>query len=239
MAGSAVKTGAHTYSTAIESADNYTRWILSGFRPFFGRSLLEVGLGHGGYRQFLPPDLDYLGVDIDPDSVARAQTRNPEDVYLVADITDPHLTARLSSRVIDTVLCVNVLEHIERDEAAVESMLSMLTPGGHLLILVPAFAALYSGLDRMAGHVRRYTLADVPRLVCRNGLVVRQHYFNAVGGLGWWINKAMRHSNLDSDAVNSQIRLFDRYVVPIARAVDPVTRRFFGQSMICVIRRTS
>jgi SAM-dependent methyltransferase len=237
MAGRILKTGAQTYSTAIEGADNYTRWILSGFWPFFGRSLLEVGLGHGGYRQFLPADLDYIGLDIDPESVARAQARHPLDAYLVADITDSGLAARLAPRVIDTLLCINVLEHIERDEDAVASLLTTLAPGGHLLLLVPAFPSLYSDLDRMAGHVRRYTLADIPRLNAGQGIVVRQHYFNAVGGLGWWINKALRHSSLDSSAVNGQILFFDRFVVPLARAVDRVARRYFGQSMICVIRK--
>ncbi|NCA70771.1 MAG: class I SAM-dependent methyltransferase [Sphingobacteriia bacterium] len=237
MVGSDVKTGAQTYSTAIADADNYTRWILSELQPFFGRSLLEVGLGHGGYRQRLPTGIEYLGLDIDPDCVARAQARHGTDDYLVADVTDPGLAARLSPRGIDTVLCINVLEHIDRDESAVDALLAILPPGGHLLVLVPAFPALYSDLDRMAGHVRRYTFADVPRLARANATVVRQRYFNAVGGAGWWVNKALRHSSLDSSAVNGQIRLFDRFVVPLARGVDHLTRGVFGQSLICVFRK--
>lgn len=237
MARSDLKTGAQTYSTAIEDADNYTRWILSVFGDYFGRSLLEVGLGHGGYRPFLPHGLRYLGLDIDPDCVARARARHPTDEYLVADVTEPDLLARLAPHAIDTILCINVLEHIESDEEAVKSLLAILPPDGHLLILVPAFPALYSELDRLAGHLRRYRLSDVPRLAGSQGQVVRQRYFNAIGGLGWWINKAMRHESLDASSVNSQIRLFDRYVVPIARALDPLTQRFFGQSMICVIQK--
>ena len=237
MAESTLKTGAQTYSSAIETADNYTRWILSAFTPYFGRRLLEVGLGHGGYRRFVPAGIDYIGLDIDPDSVARGQARYPADTWLQADVTDPALTARLASKGIDTVLCINVLEHIEQDEAAVATLLSVLAPGGHLLILVPAFASLYSDLDRMAGHCRRYTLRDCPRLAGAGGNLVKAHYFNAVGGLGWWVNKALRHESLDSGAVNQQILFFDRFVVPVARAVDLVTRRFFGQSMICVIRK--
>lgn len=237
MAESNLKTGAQTYSSAIETADNYTRWILSAFTPYYGRRLLEVGLGHGGYRQFLPPGTDYLGLDIDPQSVARAQERNPTGTYIQADITDPGLTARLAPRGIDTVLCINVLEHIEQDAVAVQMLLSVLAPGGHLLILVPAFPSLYSDLDRMAGHVRRYRLHDVPRLAGSDAAVIQSHYFNAVGGLGWWLNKALRHSSLDSGAVNSQIRFFDRFVVPVARVLDLLARRFFGQSMICVIQK--
>jgi SAM-dependent methyltransferase len=155
----------------------------------------------------------------------------------VADVTDAEALASLRPMAIDTVLCINVLEHIEQDRQAAENLLGLLQPGGHLLVLVPAFSALYSDLDRMAGHVRRYTLEDAARLAGESGQIVRRRYFNAVGGVGWFVNKAFRHSSLDSGAVNAQIQLFDRFVVPLARAVDLFARPFFGQSMICVIRK--
>ncbi len=237
MAESTLRTGADTYSSAIESADNYTRWVLEGFRPYFGRRFLEVGLGHGGYRRFLPAQSDYLGLDIDPDCVAQAARRHPGDRFLVADVTDPLLPGRLAGEAPDTILCVNVLEHIEEDASAVANLLRLLSPGGHLLIFVPAFPALYSDLDRMAGHVRRYTRSDIPRLAVGDAQVLRWGYFNTVGGVGWLANKALRHTSLNSAAVNSQIRLFDRFVVPLARAVDLVGHRIFGQSMTCVLRK--
>ncbi|WP_295587114.1 bifunctional 2-polyprenyl-6-hydroxyphenol methylase/3-demethylubiquinol 3-O-methyltransferase UbiG [uncultured Lamprocystis sp.] len=237
MAESTLKTGAQTYSSAIETADNYARWVLSTFVPNYGQRLLEVGLGHGGYRRLLPPTIDYIGLDIDPDSVNQARAHYPTDTYLQADITDPGLTALLAPREIDTVLCINVLEHIEQDAAAVQNLLSALVPGGSLLILVPAFQSLYSDLDQMAGHVRRYTLRDVSRINGAGGIVVKARYFNAIGGIGWWLNKALRHTSLNSGAINQQILFFDRFVVPIARVVDRVSRSFFGQSMICVIRK--
>lgn len=237
MAESTLRTGADTYSSAIETADNYTRWVLEGFRPYFGQHFLEVGLGHGGYRRFLPGDSTYTGLDIDPECVAQATARNPADRFLVADVTDPDLAQQVHAEAADTILCINVLEHIEADTEAVSNLLRVLAPGGHLLIFVPAFPALYSDLDRMAGHIRRYTRADVGRLAIDGAEVVQQRYFNTVGGLGWLANKALRHSSLNSTAVNSQIRLFDRFVVPLARAVDLVGHRVFGQSMTCVLRK--
>ena len=237
MAESALKTGAQTYSSAIETAENYTRWILGNFEPYLGRRILEVGLGHGGYRRFLPPGAQYIGLDIDPVSVAAAQDRNPADRYVIADVTDAEALAPLRTTTIDSVLCINVLELIDQDGKAAENLLALLRPGGHLLILVPAFSSLYSDLDRMAGHVRRYILRDATRLAGSDGQIVLCRYFNAVGGLGWFVNKAFRHSSLDSGAVNAQIQVFDRFVVPLARAVDLLARPFFGQSMICVIRK--
>jgi len=237
VAGSTLSTGADTYSSAIESAENYTRWVLADFRPYFGKRILEVGLGHGGYRRFLPPDSDYLGLDIDADCVARAAARNPDDRFLVADVTDPRLAQRITGVVPDTVLCFNVLEHIEADVDAVANLSRLLAPGGHILIFVPAFQALYSDLDRLAGHVRRYTKADIQRFAV-TGIEMREYrYFNAIGGIGWFVNRALRHSSLNSASVNSQIQFFDRYIVPLAKTVDLLTHRFFGQSLLCVLRK--
>jgi SAM-dependent methyltransferase len=232
-----LKTGSQTYSSAIETAVNYTRWIISRCVPFIGRSIMEVGLGHGGYRRFLPQSARYLGLDIDHESVTQAKNRHPEDAFLVADVTDPTLRSHLHGRGIDTILCINVLEHIAEDRKAIENLMAVLEPGGHLVVLSPAFPVLYSSLDEMAGHVRRYTKADLPRLVPPGMTLVRSEYFNAIGGIGWFVNKLFRHDDLNSTAVNSQIVVFDRFLVPISRAVDVMCRPVFGQSILFAIRK--
>lgn len=238
MAESALKSGAQTFSSAIETAHNYTRWVLSAFDGYYGSSILEVGLGHGGYREFLPAQARYVGVDIDAECVERSRERHPDDEFLVADITDPSLVAALNSQRVDTVLCINVLEHIPDDRAAINVMLDLLPVGGHLLLFSPAIPALYSAMDELAGHVRRYRCADVPVLAGTRAAVIRNDYFNAVGAVGWLINKAFRHADLDSASINAQIAAFDRFVVPFARIVDPPFRRLFGQSLVAVLRKS-
>ena len=121
----AVTSGDKTYSTAIESAENYTRWIVGRFRPFIGRRVLEVGLGHGAYRRSLPSVDHYVGLDIDASAVEDVRQRYPTDCFMVGDITDPELTGTLEEQLIDTVLCLNVLEHIEDDRLAIERMISI------------------------------------------------------------------------------------------------------------------
>jgi hypothetical protein len=117
-------------------------------------------------------------------------------------------------------------------------MLGLLVPGGRLLLLVPACPALYGDLDRLAGHHRRYRRRDLARLAaalpCRVRLL---EHFNPLGGLGWWLNRFRRHRDLDSRGVNRQIVLFDRFLVPLSRALDPLTRNIFGQSLICVLEK--
>ncbi|CAA7612120.1 bifunctional 2-polyprenyl-6-hydroxyphenol methylase/3-demethylubiquinol 3-O-methyltransferase UbiG [Magnetospirillum sp. UT-4] len=233
-----VPTGASTYSSAIATADRYTRWIVDAVRPYIGRRILEIGVGHGSYRAAFGDCQAYVGIDIDEAAVAEAQRRCPGGEYLAGDITSAGLAAVLGGRAFDTVVCINVLEHVRDDAAAIANLLQLLDPGGHLILFVPAFPGLYGSLDRLAGHMRRYRLDDLRRLVPAGaGEVVRSCYFNSIGGVGWWVNGLVGHASLNDPAVNGQIAVFDRFVVPISRLVDPVTRRFFGQSAICVVRR--
>ena len=230
--------GAGTYSSAIGEALSYTRWVLDAFDGLIGRQVLEVGIGHGGYVDHLPHCEAYLGVDIDTDSVVAARQARPKYEYMQADVAAPSFLTMLNERCFDTVLCLNVLEHIEDHGMAVANLLKTLQPGGHLLLFVPAFEALYSPLDRFAGHHRRYTRKQLFQLIPGEmGQVVRNEYFNPIGGIGWWANKFMPHKSLNDSAVNSQVRLFDRYVLPISRCLNPLTRTIFGQSVVFAARR--
>jgi len=230
--------GADTFSSAMAGANRYNRWVVDAFSPFVGSSLLEVGVGHGGFRDLLGVP-DYVGVDIDPELVERLRRERPDVSWLVADLADPGFLEMLAGRRYETVLCVNVLEHVADHVAGVANLLGALSPGGRLLLFVPAFQALYNDLDRLAGHVRRYRRSEVRSLLSAAGAeVLKADYFNPVGAIGWWLNRFLSHDTLESGSVEGQVRVFDRYVLPISRGVDPVTKGFFGQSVIAVARKT-
>lgn len=229
--------GNETFSSAMASATNYKRWQIDLFRPYFGAALLEVGLGDGGLIDLLPRHERYYGLDIDAALLADAEARNPRAKYLRGDIGDPAVVPALDSAEVDTVLCFNVLEHISDDRAAVRNMADILRPGGHLLLLVPAFQALFNDLDRLAGHLRRYNVPALRRLIPENFEIARLDYVNPLGGLGWWLNRWVRHRSLESAKTTRQVLFFDRVVLPVSRALTPVTRRVFGQSVICAARK--
>jgi SAM-dependent methyltransferase len=223
----------------MEHATNYNRWIVSLFAPYIGETVMEVGIGHGGFNDLLKPLAKrYVGVDIDSRLVEQARVKNLGASYIVADVTDAGLRQRVAGAGIDTVLCCNVLEHIPEDGAAVKQLVSILPTGGHLLLYVPAFPGLYTALDRLAGHCRRYTRKSLAALVPDSAAeILRLDYVNPIGGLGWWLNGKVPHHSLDSSAVNGQIAVFDKYVLPFSRLLTPLFRHVFGQSLICVIRR--
>jgi SAM-dependent methyltransferase len=231
-------TGDETYSSAMADAANYMSWILGAFGPYLRSPILEIGVGHGSYAKQLKELGPYIGVDIDADSVAEARKRFPDLEFEVADITDTSFREQLAPRGLESIICLNVLEHIEDHQSAVDSLAGTLQPGGHLLVIVPALEALYNDLDRLAGHHRRYRRDQMQELMGNAGLeVVKTDYFNSVGGLGWWVNRLKRHNSLNDNAVNAQITFFDKWLVPISRGIDPITRSFFGQSVIAVGRK--
>ncbi|MBR0974369.1 MULTISPECIES: class I SAM-dependent methyltransferase [Bradyrhizobium] len=238
VSSDSLKTGADTYSSAIADAQNYMDWVIEQFRPYLKGEILEVGFGHGHYSNRLSQFGDYCGVDHDRESVEHARTAMPGRKFAVCDILAREQLRGLFPQGVDAVFTINVLEHIEDDATAIANLVDVLKPGGHLLISVPALMLLYNDLDRLAGHCRRYTTTRLADLLADQPVeLVRLSYFNPIGGLGWLANRLKRHQSLNDDAVNGQIALFDKYIVPLSRALDPLSRSFFGQSVTCIARR--
>jgi SAM-dependent methyltransferase len=234
-----MKSGADTYSAAIADARNYIEWQIEPFMPYLRGQILEVGIGHGSFAPLLRQCGVYVGIDIDPDSVANARRRFPGDEFAVCDILDESNLKLILPNGADAIISVNVLEHIEDDHRALRNLIETLRPGGHLLLNVPALMLLYNDLDRLAGHFRRYTKGRLRHLFDDQPVTIeRLCYFNPLGGLGWWLNSFKRYDALNSDSLNGQIRFFDKYVVPVSRTLDPLCRPWFGQSVVCIGRRT-
>lgn len=228
-----------TMSSAIEHVVNYPAWIINSFRPFIsGPRLLEVGTGYGTYRSLLPEIEDYTTVDIDKASLDKAKKLNPNDSYVYIDAASPEFLDALGNKIFNSVICANVLEHIENDTAALRNLVSVLAPQGNLMLFVPAHEYLFSDLDHLAGHLRRYTKKSLrTKIHDLEAKEVCLEYFNPIGGLGWWLNKFRSIKSLNDDSVNAQIVMFDRFILPISRVFNPLTKSFFGQSLICVLRK--
>lgn len=224
-------TGADTYSSAIVDAIGYSRWIVSRFAPYLRGTIVETGIGHGSYAPLLAEYGRYVGCDIDAQSVADARERFPGLAFEQCDVSDRARFLAIAGGGADAIVSINMLEHIEDDRRAAAALVDGLKPGGHVLISVPALELLYNDLDALAGHHRRYSRRSLAALF--EGLPVEPvfvRYFNPIGGLGWLVNRLRRHSSLNDASVNAQIRIFDKYVLPVSKAIDPVTRGWFGQS---------
>ena len=231
--------GAFTAATGrqLEAAGRdkprYRRYQYDLIAPHCGRTILEVGAGLGEFAEQFD-DVDRLVLtDVDPgavDLMARRFAGRPEvQTRTLALGVAPEL-----EEPVDSVVAINVLEHIEDDAGALRSLATAVQPGGSIVLWVPGYQQLYGEFDRKVGHVRRYTPSTLASAVRRAGLDVELvKPVNLLGGIAWWLT-VRRGGSTSPDS--KLVAVFDRFVVPVTRALERVVRPPFGQSVLCVAR---
>jgi len=215
----------------LDGAVNYTRWIHDLVRPYLGPEVLEVGAGDGTFTEMLVGADRVVATDLSPRCVTRLRERF---AGRGVDVLEADVASSAASGRYDSVVLINVLEHVEDDGLAVKQLAAALRPGGCLILWVPAFSSLYSDFDRRIGHQRRYRVAGLTALLDQAGLEVAEaRYVNPVGGVAWWLLA----KQLGRDPVSgANVKLFDRVAVPVLRRLGRVDIGF-GQSVLCVGRR--
>ena len=230
--------GKETMSSSIKDAQHYHDYLCSLLLPHLGAKILEIGPGYGQYTKIFlesPKVSEVTVADIDAACLEQIQARFPGLRAAQLNLEDPTWPGSLGNQKFDSVILINVLEHIEHDREALENIRAVLAPGGELLVIVPAHPALYGQMDALAGHYRRYERTALASLLDAAGFRVEElSYINPIGGLGWWLNaKFFRPSSLSTPAINSQILFFDKYILPLSLRLTPCFRKFFGQSLWC------
>lgn len=231
--------GLETMTRELVHATRYHSWMFSQVEDFVGKQVLEVGAGSGNLTRLLPATAKVTALDESRAALDVAVTRmEPRQLdTIVADITDRGTATRLARCRFDTILCSNVLEHIEDEQMAVANMHAILRRSrGHLLLIVPAHGVLFGSLDKAAGHFRRYSRRELTKLLKASGFEIRRaRYVNALGALAWFVNGSiLRTHDLNARSVNAQARLFDRIAVPALRYLESLIRPPFGQSLVVV-----
>ena len=221
----------------MRQAKNYFAWQARLVKREIGRRVVEVGCGIGNFTELLLDRDLVLALDVEPRCVELLRARFPGQNNLHAFIGDGASTTlgNLAHFRPDSCVCINVLEHIDRDGDALKGMSSVLMPGGVVVLFVPAFQSLYGPIDRNLGHHHRYNRTSILRLAEAAGLGVEKiRYVNTMGFFGWWVNAHVLRRVTQSEA---QIRFFDRYVVPILSPLEEWITPPFGQSLFAVLRK--
>lgn len=217
----------------IDKLYNYNHWIFNKVRPFIRRTVCEVGCGTGNITQFLLNKDRVVGIDPYAAAVRQAKERFKDHLnlafaqYTIEQCPNPDVPVEA----FESVICLNVLEHIPDDVGALRRMASLCTAKGRVIVLVPALMSAYGEMDRSFGHIRRYSRRSLTAAFGQAGLdVVYTGYMNAVGYFGWlWEGRIMRRKRIRPQAAAT----FNR-IVPFVDALERVLRPPFGQSIIAV-----
>ena len=217
--------------------DRVDKWIYDEISPHLGQRILEVGCGLGNLLQHLSGRSLVVGIEKDAETVSclRAFYRDVGNVQIhKLDICDP-AARELAKLRLDTVVSLNVFEHIENDILAFRNVAEILDPGGSLVLVVPAHRWLYGTMDRSLGHYRRYDKSTMASTLAQTGFVpVKQEYVNLLGALGWFLNGRVLGKQLPPPG---QLRAFN-LVVPIARVFESIFPPPLGISLVTVARVT-
>jgi len=227
-----------TLSAALDQLaelDRYNKWIFDQFADVLGRRVLEVGSGTGNITAFLcAGDREVLATDVVPayrHQLERFTTK--QNVRVGTFDLDKEAPADVVANPFDSVVCLNVLEHIEDDVFALSQLNRALIPGGVLALLVPSHQFLYGEFDRAVGHFRRYSRKELrTKLEAAGFTVERLRFFSIAAAIPWLINgRILKRAYLPT----GQTRLANS-LVPILRL-----ERFIGPpcglSLISIARK--
>lgn len=216
-------------------ATHWKRYFSSELKPFVTGRVLDVGCGMGVNARFLVGPNVSSYTFLEPDLKLLAHVPDHIDASL-KDISEMvHGTVnKLEGRQFDTILYVDVVEHIEQGFNELDRAYSLLAPGGHLLVLVPAYQFLYSKFDEEVGHVKRYNKERMRSDLPQGATPISLYFLDSMGVLLSLGNKFLLHQ---ARPTRSQIRFWDRCMIPISRIMDKVLFHSAGRSLIAVVQK--
>ncbi len=229
-------------------ARNWKRYLRDAIAPFLGGDVLEVGAGIGTTTRALCTG-HVFRLTAEATGAVSSWTCLEPDPALAATLERESLALPCSPRVVvgtladlpetarfDSLLYVDVLEHIEHDAAEVQRAAARLNQGGRLIILCPAHQALYSAFDRQIGHFRRYDRKMMRALTPEGMTLERLTYLDSAGFLLSTANRLLLRASMPT---RGQIHTWDRLFVPISRVTDVLTGGRVGKSILAVWRKTA
>ena len=221
----------------LSRAPRFNAWMADTIREYCGQQVLEIGSGVGNLTRRLVPRTNYVASDINPLYLDTLKALAAERPYLQAtycDVTDVE-SFPVAEGGFDTVVCLNVIEHVEHDAAALENIRRVLRPGGTAVILVPHGQWNFGTLDTVLGHHRRYSVESLRNVAEQCGFVVNRVFeFNRVGTPAWFLNgRILRRTSFGL----VQIWLLN-LLTPLFRVLDPVLP-LPGLSLVAVLQRAS
>ncbi len=225
--------GAHILRS-LSRARKFSGWMADTIRPWVGRAVLEIGAGIGNLTVHLVPRDRYRATDVNQDHLDYLANFAFGKPYLEVAPLDAEAADRFAQLAgqFDTVVCLNVLEHLDEPAQVLRNFRTALAPGGRAIVLVPQGPGRYNSLDRALGHRLRYTRERLRAVVEEAGFEVEALLdFNRAAAFGWRLNGLMGRTSFS----RVQLKIYDSFVW-LVRRVDRVLP-WRGLSLIAVCRK--
>jgi len=222
---------------ALERFDNANFWILYfvfKIRKFLKDDILEVGAGCGSFtRGYMKNFKSITLTDADDNSfnLLKKNFTNEKRINVIkSNIED-------IDKKFNTLLYFNVLEHVKEDKLEIKNALKKLNYGGHLIILVPAHQKIYSKLDKVVGHYRRYNINFFKENKFENSKIVKLHFLDFFGYFLYYLNKIFFKE--ETYPTDLKIFIWDKIFTPLSTIVDFLTGYRFGKNILCIYKKIS
>ena len=223
---------------AMSFAENYHRWILNELRPQLGSSIVEVGAGTGSFSELLLECRPTSLLLVEPSEMVEklrltmSGMSEQGPTVRIFNSTFRDAVDEIAGAKPDSIIYVNVLEHIEDDSAELRAVFEALQPRGKVFIFVPAHPWLYGAFDKSVGHFRRYRRAELEEKIREAGFkILVSKYFDFVGVAPWWLKyRLLKSEKLEPKAVE----LYDRWAVPVTRALESVLTPPTGKNLLLI-----
>jgi glycosyltransferase involved in cell wall biosynthesis len=227
----------HAILHRLSSTHRFNRWMADVISPWVGQNVLEIGAGMGNLTsKFLPRDR-YVASDIDPLHLEYLRSRYAGNRRVSVETLDLQGETDFErvAGAFDTVICLNVVEHVPDADLALRNIFQALRPGGRACILVPQIPALYGTLDKALDHFLRYRPEDLAAKLKAQGFEIETQFsFNRAAVPAWWLNgKVLRRKTFS----RVQLKIYDS-LVWLFRRIDRVLP-WPGVSTIAIARKPS
>ena len=218
----------------LKTARNYYKWIISIFKSYLGETVAEIGAGSGNFTSFLSEEKIKKIFAFEPShnmySLLSNKFKNNNRVTTINTCFKEKYKEFLNF--FDSVLYVNVLEHIEEDKKELSYSYKTIKQNGYILIFAPALSFLYSEFDKRIGHFRRYCKKRLINIVRENGFSIESiRYFDIAGVIPWYISFILLKNKTTNKA---NISLYDKLMVPPMRLLEMLIPAPTGKNLLLI-----
>lgn len=219
----------------FQHAKNWKSYFSKAIKPFIRGDVLEVGAGIGATTVLLNDGTASSWLLLEPDKAMSKLLEEKKDANQLP------VNCRVQTGTIDdletsfdTIIYIDVLEHILEDKEELEKTVSRLKKGANLVVLSPAFQSLYNPFDKAIGHYRRYTKRSLTKISPSGLALIKSKYFDSTGFFAAWMNKILLRKKYPTQ---KQVVFWDRWMIPVSRLTDKLIFHSFGKSIIAIWKK--